>query len=143
MKKILLGLIFLVFASTASFAGNAKTAIEAGAVAFVDAFNSGDGKNLAALYTEDATVLPPGGATVVGREAIAKFWQGAIDSGLKAEKIDPVEVHEMGDLTGEVGNFILIAPGESGETKVHGKYIVIWKQVDGTWQLHRDIYNMN
>ena len=39
------------------------------------AFNKGDAGAVAALYTEDAYVLPPGSAMVKGRAAIEGFWR--------------------------------------------------------------------
>ena len=39
------------------------------------AFNKGDAAAGAALYTEDAYVLPPGSAMVKGRAAIEAFWR--------------------------------------------------------------------
>ena len=41
------------------------------------AFNKGDAAAVAALYTEDAYVLPPGSAMVKGRPAIEAFWRQA------------------------------------------------------------------
>jgi len=28
-----------------------------------------------------------------------------------------------------------------GETLDRGKFLVVWKSVDGSWKLHRDIWN--
>src|SRR5260370_37879687 len=41
------------------------------------AFNKGDAASVAALYTEDAYVLPPGSAMVKGRAAIEAFLRQA------------------------------------------------------------------
>jgi hypothetical protein len=38
-------------------------------------FNAGDIASVAALYTEDAVVLPPGADMVEGRSAIQAFWK--------------------------------------------------------------------
>ena len=42
------------------------------------AFNKGDAAALAAMYAEDAYVLPPGAEMVRGRAAIQDFWGGAV-----------------------------------------------------------------
>ncbi len=39
------------------------------------AFNKGDAAAVAAMYAEDAYVLPPGGEMVKGRSAIEAFWK--------------------------------------------------------------------
>ena len=112
---------------------------------FAAAFNAGDGAGVAALYTDDAALLPPGEARIDGRAAIEAFWQGAIDAGLSDLALQVDEVEEDGAFAYEVSSFSLAAPGEN-DTKVTvtGKYIVVWKKGDdGTWRLHRDIWNLN
>ena len=39
-----------------------------------ETFNKGDATALAAMYTEDAYMLPPGAEMMKGRRAIAAFW---------------------------------------------------------------------
>src|SRR5271165_6117285 len=41
------------------------------------AFNNGDAAAVAAMYADDAYVLPAGHDMVKGRAAIAAFWKGA------------------------------------------------------------------
>ena len=48
---------------------------------FAAALNAKDAKAAAALYTEDAVLIPPGESIVRGREAIEEYWRGAIESG--------------------------------------------------------------
>ena len=145
MRGSVLSALAFVVALTASsdaWAG-AREDIEAAMVTFAAAFNGGDGAGVAALYTEDAALLPPGEARVDGRAAVEAYWQGAIDAGLTDIALTPVEVEEDGALAYELGAFSLAVPGEN-DTKatVTGKYIVVWKKgSDGTWRLHRDIWN--
>ena len=137
-----LAFVLALTASSAAWAG-AREDIEATMAAFAAAFNSGDGAGVAALYTEDGALFPPGAARVDGRAAVEAYWQGAIDAGLTDISLEPVEVEEDGNMAYEVGVFSLAAPGEN-DTKVTvtGKYIVVWKKgADGTWRLHRDIWN--
>ena len=42
---------------------------------FVAAFNKGDAAAVAAMYTQDATVLPAGAPMVKGRAAIEAMWR--------------------------------------------------------------------
>jgi uncharacterized protein (TIGR02246 family) len=124
-------------------AQSAKDSIEAALVTFEEAYNSGDAAAVAALYTEDAALLPPDMARMDGKEAVQSFWQGAMDSGLENLRLETVEVEESGDIAYEVGNFTLAVPSQDGApADVNGKYIVVWKKgPDGTWRLHRDIWN--
>ncbi len=141
MHKFIGALIVCTLLPTASLAGEPRQHIDEILVRFVAAFNAGDGATVAGFYAEDASLLPPGGARVDGRAAIQAFWQGAADSGVRIDDLHAVEVEARQDIAGEVGVFTLSVPGESGVTKVVGKYIVIWKRAGHTWQLYRDIWN--
>src|SRR4051794_2397860 len=59
------------------------------------------------MYTPDGAVLPPGAARADGREAIERFWRGAIDAGVGDITLRPEEVAESGDLAYEVGSATL------------------------------------
>ena len=135
--------VCLPFTTLPALAGDATAEIEARSVEFEAAFNSGDGAAVGAMYTEDAAVLPPGGARVDGRAAISEFWTGAIGSGLGDLDLVTTEGIPAGDgAVLEVGTLTLTAPGEGDtRTTVAAKYIVHWKQMDGAWYLHRDIWN--
>jgi uncharacterized protein (TIGR02246 family) len=135
--------VCLPFVALPALAADATAEIEARSLEFEAAFNAGDGNAVGAMYTEDAAVLPPGGARVDGRAAITGFWTGAIDSGLGDLDLVTTEVIPAGEgAVVEVGTLTLSAPGEGGaRVTVAAKYIVHWKQVDGTWHLHRDIWN--
>ncbi len=131
--------------TTSAVAGPPRSHIETALATFAAAFNDGDGASVAALYTEDAVLLPPGGARVDGRDAVQAFWQGAIDGGIGGLTLEAIEVESSGNLAYEVGAFSLQAPGENGASvTVSGKYIVVWKWTGAhNWQLHRDIWNMD
>jgi uncharacterized protein (TIGR02246 family) len=143
MKRLVTILTLVIWLPAAAAAGDPRTHIDEALVKFVDAFNAGDAASVAGLYTEDAALLPPGGARVDGRAAIQAFWQGAIDSGMKIDDLHAVEVEARADMAGELGIFTLTVPGDTGPAKVGGKYIVVWKRNGHTWQLHRDIWNTN
>jgi uncharacterized protein (TIGR02246 family) len=146
MKRlVVIAALPLLFGADPGHAQDVEAAIEKAAIAWESAFNAGDGKRVAELYTEDAALLPPDAERVDGKAAIAEFWQGAIDSGLADADLEPVEVVEAGDLAHEVGTVTLSAPGSNGErVSLSGKYIVVWQRGDdGAWRLHRDIWNMN
>ena len=106
---------------------------------FEKQFNAGNTAGLVELYTSDAMLLPTGSDFIQGRAAIRTFWQGAIDMGVKEAKLDILEVELQGDVAIEVGRYQL--KGASGEVMDWGKYLVVWKQEEGSWKLHRDIWN--
>ena len=116
-----------------------RDAIAAANEKFMAAFGQGDAAGLAALYTEKGQVLPPNGDFVTGKEAIQGFWQALMDMGIKEAKLEIVEVEGHGDTAIEVSKYTL--KGEAGQVLDKGKYIVIWKQEQGQWKLHPDIFN--
>ena len=94
---------------------------------------------MAALYTSNAQLFPTHSDIVSGTEAIQKFWQGVITSGVKGATLTTLDVDGQGDTAYEVGKYALT--GEGGKVLDNGKYIVVWKREQGKWQLHRDIWN--
>ena len=59
------------------------------------AFNKGDAAAVAAMYADDAYVLPPGGDMVKGRSAIAAFWKAAMQQ-VGQPKLVTVDVLRLG-----------------------------------------------
>ena len=104
--------------------------------------------NFAALddiYTADARILPPGAPIVAGREGIRQFWQSAVEA-LHATSavLTSVDVIPAGDGVVEIGAAALTAepPGQPAAT-MEVKYVVYWREEDGRWKWHVDIWNMN
>ena len=72
---------FAVLTRTA-YADEVRSGIEAANAEFSAIAAKGDGAGLAALYSADGQVLPAGSDPIKGPQAIQKFWQGALDSGI-------------------------------------------------------------
>jgi len=119
--------------------GTLKQEIAAANAEFIKAFSNGDAAALAELYTEKAQLLPPNSDFVRGKEAIQAFWQGAIDMGVKQAQLEIVEVEDHGDTAIEVSKFQML--DAEGQVLDYGKYVVIWKKIEGKWKLHCDIFN--
>jgi len=121
----------------------AQAAIEAANAKFSEAFARGDAKALSAMYTSDAIAFPPDSEMIRGNEAIGEFWKATRDSGVRGAALTTVEVGRSGDFAYEVGKVSLtIQPAGKEPTTAVAKYVVVWKrQADGSWKLHRDIWN--
>ena len=121
----------------------ARESIGSAVAAFCEAFNGGDAAGVAAHYTSDARILPPGAGSIDGRQGIQEFWQGFIDAKVADLTLRSDEIEDFGSQAVEIGTASASAPGE-GDARVQlaGKYIVLWKQdANGAWQMHRDIWN--
>ena len=115
-----------------------KEDIEAAITKFEQAANSGSAVDVAAMYADDAAILPPGSPMVQGRESVQAFWKSMLDMGMSNLDLVPTEIIVSGNNASEVGTLTYSA----GEMTGTGKYIVLWvKGDDGTWRLHRDIWN--
>ena len=118
-------------------APGARQAIEAAVARYVAASNRGDAEALAALYADDAMLLPPDHEPIRGRQAIGEFWRQGTDEGLE---VTTLTVEVDGDVGYLVGRYNL--PPTDEEPADSGKYVMCLKrQRDGSWKLTADIWN--
>ena len=159
MKTLLLALSFLLATPLARAADpikaaetkiadlkgpDLKTTIEATNKKWVAAFNQGDSSAVAALYTDDATLLPPGADIVRGHDAVLAFLKGAVASGMKLTALNTVSIERHGSVAREIGRFSGEVMGaDKKASPIEGKYVVVWKDVKGVWKLDTDIWNLN
>jgi len=130
--------IAMLSASPVLAAGTVRSEIEAANKVFEAAVSRSDGPGVAALYTDNAQLLPAQSDFVTGTEAIGQFWQAAFDSGMKGVSLVTMEVEKHGDTAYEVGELDIL--GADGSVLDHAKYVVIWKKEGTSWKLHRDIW---
>ena len=116
----------------------ARSAIDAANAKFMDGIKRGDSAAIAALYSDDAWVLPPNMEPVKGA-AIAGFWGSIIRMGIKEAKFMTDEVTGNADMLAETAHVELY--GADSKLLDKGKYVVVWKPVNGEWKLYRDIWN--
>jgi ketosteroid isomerase-like protein len=104
-------------------------------------------RNFAALdqiYTRDARILPPGAEMISGREAIKKFWTDLVQSANATSAVlASVDVMPAGDGAVEIGKATLTINPQGAPTQMEAKYVVYWREEDGRWKWHVDIWNPN
>lgn len=111
---------------------------------FAAALNAKDAKAAAALYTEDAVLMPPGEPLVRGRKAIEEYWRAAVDSGgVRDVSVETMDALSSGSLGYETGSFVLTANGPDGEAVIDkGRYIeLLRREPDGRWLSTHGIWN--
>ena len=125
-------------------ANDAESAIKQHNVAFATAMRAGDMDAVVNSYTSDGMVMPPNMAAAHGSNEIRATWTGflspfsGVDLTLTAD-----DVQQSGDLAFETGRYIvhLTPKGTTTAVSDNGKYVVVWKKVDGRWRIYRDIFN--
>jgi ketosteroid isomerase-like protein len=119
--------------------GDVRKAVEEGNRKFGAAVERKNYPELASLYTNDAKLLAPDAPIVTGRKAIENFWRDAVSAlGLVSATLKTLDLEVSEDTAYEVGQGDLKL--SSGQATV--KYMVVWRRGDdGTWRLHRDIWN--
>ena len=105
----------------------------------MEAFNNHDAATLAALYAQDAVLLPPNEPAVFGRDAIRGAHQEVFAEGDFKIEIEPLETVIDDELAYVAGRYRMWT--DDGTLVDRGKYIEIWRPVNGEWMISRDIYN--
>jgi len=137
-----IALVSLAFSTQAAAAGADEAAIRAQSVNWAKAYNGGDAKAVAALYAEDAVLLPPGAPAVRGRAAIEAFFAKDI-AGTKAAgavlALNPkTDVGVSGNMGWESGTYTASVKGAVVEA---GKFLSVSQKKGGKWLYLRDTWN--
>lgn len=123
-------------------AAQSKATIQKAGDRWSEAFNKGDATALAAMYTEDAYVLPPGAEMMKGRSAIAAFWGQQMQQ-IGDIKCTTLDVKPVGRVAArEIGTCSFKTKSQPPQDGVL-KYAVVWEKVGGQWELLQDIWNTN
>ena len=117
-------------------AANARRELAELVKVYEEASNQGDAKELAALYGEEALLLPPDGGIVTGRDSIADFWRDGLERGLTLDTVRVV-AHERDGFV--VGTYH-VAPTDQAAAD-SGKYVMCFAWSDDGWRLVVDIWN--
>ena len=96
------------------------------------------------IYTRDARILPPGGEMISGREAIRKFWSDLVQSANATSAFWPAwKLMPAGDCAVEIGKATLTIAHQGAPPHLEVKFVVYWREEDGRWKWHVDIWNTN
>jgi uncharacterized protein (TIGR02246 family) len=106
---------------------------------WIAAFAAADYPGVAALYTEDAWLMPPNFPLLVGRGAVAAYWEalvGAFPPGTIL-RFEVVEVEHYGNAASAVAVYQATLDG----TVLDEGYLVkIFRRKAGEWQIHRSMF---
>jgi uncharacterized protein (TIGR02246 family) len=133
-------------AGAGPLASSEVAAIHRADSAFAAAANAGDAAAVAAVYLEDAHLLPPNAEPVQGRQDIQKFWDGLLGAYRVKISMGSDAVEGRGDLAYTRGHYTLEAtPRAKGQPfREEGKFVeVLRRQPDGSWGYAVDMYSPN
>jgi uncharacterized protein (TIGR02246 family) len=125
---------------TATITPTITAEVTAAVRVFMDYVNQGDLENMLAMYSDDASILPPSGNSLYGRSAFHPFWQHMIENvGFTNVQYTIEKLEQLAeDTVAEMTQFQVNIAGQPTQ----GKYVVIWKKQQGQWKLHIDIFNV-
>lgn len=110
--------------------------------------NTGNVDQVAAIYAEDAVLLPPNAPPVKGRAAIREFWNGLLQAYAVVITVGTDRIEGRGDLAYVVGHYRFEttpkAKGTPAMPPEDGKFLEVFKrQPDGQWRYAVDMYSSN
>ncbi|MEZ5921970.1 MAG: DUF4440 domain-containing protein [Parvularculaceae bacterium] len=102
-----------------------------------------DAAAVSKLYAVDGAMMAPGAPIAQGQPALENAWGGLMQLpgfGLTFEA-DQIVVASGGDMALDRGTYQLSLDGPDGSTQDIGKYVVVWRNIDGQWKVAADIFN--
>ena len=118
---------------------SAKAAIAASNKIFGECFATGDSVKFVNSYTSDGCINPSNMPRMCGPQALAAFFNGGYKMGIRNIKLTTEEVMGGKDAVVETGKYEMFVGDNVSAEK--GKFIVVWKEENGKWKMHRDIWN--
>jgi ketosteroid isomerase-like protein len=118
---------------------SAKAAIAASNATYGTCFTTGDSVAFVSHYTSDACINPSNMPKMCGPQAINSFFVGGHKMGIRDVKLTTAEVMGGKDAVVETGTYEIL--GDKGVSFDKGKFIVVWKEENGKWKMHRDMWN--
>jgi len=100
-----------------------------------------DAAGITALFTDDAVLIRQN-QQPVGQTAIQKCITEFMEKNPKENptwSTDRIEIATSGDLAIEYGSWKTTSLGQDGTEEDYGKYVTIYRKVNGTWKISGDI----
>ncbi|HEX9161591.1 MAG TPA: DUF4440 domain-containing protein [Thermoanaerobaculia bacterium] len=125
--------------------GDADKAIRAADVQLAAGMHAGNTDQAIAMYSDSAVLMPPNMPAMTGRDAIRQFFTGFVSAFNVDATFTPDDITQSGDLASERGHYEMTVTPKAGgpAAKDSGKYVVVWRKLNGQWRAVSDIYNSN
>lgn len=115
----------------------AKSEITSRLRVYEDAMVNRDIAAFGNLYAEDAEIFHDGSPSTIGRQNIIKVFEGWVRDSVTGS-FTTTGLWGNEDLLVEQGTGYFAHA--TGKWKATGKYLLVWKKVDGEWKIFRDTW---
>jgi len=124
-------------------ADNARAQLEKVITLYGDYLTSGNVDGILELYSSDPVFMPEFAPPAVGRDAVRRAYE-AVFAALKLNgRFTVYEMETLGDRawvrTSGSGRFTVLASGV--EADIASSELFLFKREDGSWKIHRYIFN--
>ena len=101
------------------------------------AFNAGDAEGIAALYTDDATLVPSDNRVIEGPDGVAGYFAGVIDAGITDHALEPITIVDGEGLVTSAARWTVQGEDANGDAVTYeGTAVQVFeKQDDGGLKL--------
>lgn len=120
-----------------------EQAIRGQVMRWLELVRAKDAAGIAQMYTEDGAVMPPNAPIGRGRAAIQQTWAAMMRTPGFELTFTPEQIVVSGsrDMALDRGTYRLTAGPAGSQQRDTGKYVVVWRNVGGTWRAAADIFN--
>jgi ketosteroid isomerase-like protein len=130
-------------AAATAFAGSPQDDVKNAYAAWDAAFNKTDAKAIAALYADDAILLPPTHNVIKGPAGVEKFFSGVLAMGATGHKLELIEAHGDGNLLFGAAKWSANGKDANGKDQPWGGLTtgIFERQSDGSLKIKLHTFN--
>ena len=120
-----------------------EEAIRSHVARWLELIEAKDAAAIAQMYAEDGAFMPANAPIGIGRTAIEQNWAAMMNTPGFELTFAPeqIVVSSSGDMALDRGTYRLVVAPDGTEHVDTGKYVVVWRKVDGEWKAAADIIN--
>lgn len=111
-------------------------------IKWLELWKSHDLEGLKTLFADDAVVYRLNIEPAVGLAAIIDVYAKEFEQnpqGTTEWSTERVEISTSGDMAIEYGSFSVAAMGPNGTVDDHGRFVTVYRNINGTWKVYSDI----
>ena len=125
--------------TTSISSDSAKAIIAVRNTVYSNAVAKNDSAAFVNCYTDSFCLFAPNAPEICTKDGLGKFFSMMQQMGTKGLILTTKDVFCGKDIITETGTYNLQIANNQSVDK--GKYMIVWKQDNGIWKMHRDIYN--